>query len=104
MIGATGTGKSTLLLSLIRQDIEAGRGIGLIDPHGDLVEEVLASIPEHRHGDVVLFDPSDEERPVGFNILRAHSDADFRDVYEVLKQCRSAGFRKMQLRATVEQK
>jgi hypothetical protein len=74
VIGATGTGKSTLLLSLIRQDIEAGRGIGLIDPHGDLVEDVLALIPKERHKDVVLFDPSDDEYPVGFNILRAHSD------------------------------
>jgi hypothetical protein len=74
VIGATGTGKSTLLLSLIRQDIEAGRGVGVIDPHGDLVDEVLALVPEARQGDVVLFDPADEVCPVGFNVLRAHTD------------------------------
>jgi len=73
VIGATGTGKSTLLLNLIRQDIEAGRGFGLIDPHGDLVEAVLPLIPKSRHQDVVLFDPSDAERPIGFNILEARS-------------------------------
>jgi hypothetical protein len=74
VIGATGTGKSTLLLSLLRQDIEAGRGVGLIDPHGDLADEVLRSIPEARHKDVVLFDPGDVEQPVGFNILQARSE------------------------------
>jgi uncharacterized protein DUF87 len=73
VIGGTGTGKSTLLLNLIRQDIEAGRGVGLLDPHGDLAEEVLASIPDARLKDVVVFDPSDEERPIGFNILKTHS-------------------------------
>jgi hypothetical protein len=74
IIGATGTGKSTLLKSLIRQDLESGRGIGLLDPHGDLADEVLGLVPEERLGDVVLFDPSDEEFPVGFNVLAAHSD------------------------------
>ena len=74
VIGATGTGKSTLLRSLILQDIDAGRGVVLLDPHGDLVEDVLAGIPEERHGDVVLFDPADEERPVGLNVLQARTD------------------------------
>ncbi len=74
VVGATGTGKSTLLLSMIQQDIEAGRGVGLIDPHGDLVDDVLGLIPEARHGDVVLFDPADEECPVGFNVLQARTD------------------------------
>lgn len=74
LIGATGTGKSTLLRSLIRQDLVSGRGIGLLDPHGDLADEVLGLVPESRLGEVVLFDPSDEEFPVGFNVLRAHSD------------------------------
>lgn len=73
VIGATGTGKSTLLKNLIRQEIEAGQGVALLDPHGDLVEDVLGLVPDERHGDVVLFDPSDEEFPIGFNILRAHS-------------------------------
>ncbi|GMW03099.1 MAG: hypothetical protein AMXMBFR84_42350 [Candidatus Hydrogenedentota bacterium] len=74
VVGASGTGKSTLLLTMITQDIEAGRGIGVMDPHGDLIDDILARIPEHRHKDVVLFDPSDSEHPIGFNILAAHSE------------------------------
>lgn len=74
LIGATGTGKSTLLKSLIRQDLEAGRGLALLDPHGDLADEVLGLVPDDRLADVVLFDPADEEFPIGFNALDAHSD------------------------------
>jgi hypothetical protein len=74
VVGASGTGKSTLLLNLIIQDIERGEGVAVLDPHGDLIDEVLAHIPEHRFADVVLLDPSDEEYPVGFNILSAHSE------------------------------
>lgn len=69
VVGRTGTGKSTLLQNLALQDIEAGRGVGVIDPHGDLVEAILERIPSHRLQDVVLFDPSDTERPIGLNIL-----------------------------------
>jgi hypothetical protein len=74
VIGASGTGKSTLLLNLIIQDIEHGEGVAVLDPHGDLIDEVLAHIPERRFADLVLLDPSDEEYPVGFNILSAHSE------------------------------
>jgi len=74
VIGASGTGKSTFLLNLILQDIQNGQGIAVLDPHGDLIEEILIRIPQERISDVVLFDPSDEEYPVGFNILSAHSD------------------------------
>ncbi|MEI6561381.1 MAG: type IV secretion system DNA-binding domain-containing protein [Verrucomicrobiota bacterium] len=74
LIGASGTGKSTLLFNLIRQDIENGQGIALLDPHGDLADKVLGIIPAERIKDVVLIDPSDEEYSVGFNILSAHSD------------------------------
>jgi len=74
VIGASGTGKSTLLLNLMLQDIERGEGIALLDPHGDLAEAVLARIPENRIDDVVVFDPSDEQFSVGFNILKAHGD------------------------------
>ena len=74
VVGASGTGKSTFLLSLIAQDIDAGRGLALLDPHGDLVDEVLARIPESRTKDVILVDPADLERPIPFNILSAHSD------------------------------
>ncbi len=74
LVGASGMGKSTLLFNLLRQDIERGEGVALLDPHGDLVERVLGIIPPHRRDDVVLVDPSDEEHIVGFNILAAHSD------------------------------
>ena len=74
LIGTSGTGKSTLLLHLLRQDIESGAGLALLDPHGDLIDQVLASIPPSRFDDVILFDPADSEFPIGFNILAAHSD------------------------------
>ncbi len=76
VIGASGTGKSTLLLNLILQDIERGEGLAVLDPHGDLIDEILGRIPERRHGDVVLLDPSDEAFPVGFNVLQAHSEVE----------------------------
>lgn len=74
LIGASGTGKSTLIFNLISQDIKNGEGVAVLDPHGDLIDRILGSIPEHRINDVVLIDPSDEEYSVGFNILSAHSD------------------------------
>lgn len=70
VIGQTGTGKSTLLRNLILQDIEAGRGVGLIDPHGDLAQEVLDHIPPSRTDDVVYFDPSARD-PLALNLFRA---------------------------------
>jgi hypothetical protein len=73
-IGASGTGKSTLILSMAAQDIALGNGFAVLDPHGDLVEDILARIPEERAGDVMLFDPADEDYPIGFNILSAHSE------------------------------
>lgn len=69
LIGKTGTGKSTLIESLILQDIKAGRGVGLLDPHGDLVERVLAKVPGERQGDVVYFDVPDAKQGLGFNPL-----------------------------------
>ncbi|HEY1110451.1 MAG TPA: type IV secretion system DNA-binding domain-containing protein [Opitutaceae bacterium] len=74
VIGASGTGKSTLLFRMIMQDVERGEGLTLLDPHGDLVDRVLGSIPPERAEDVVLVDPSDEDMIVGFNILGARSD------------------------------
>lgn len=67
IIGQTGTGKSTLLKSCVAQDIAAGEGLALIDPHGDLVDEVLDLIPGHRVDDVVVLDPCDRSHVVGFN-------------------------------------
>ncbi len=74
VIGASGTGKSTLLLNMIVQDIQNEDGLAVLDPHGDLIDQVIDRIPEERIKDVVLLDPSDEAYPVGFNILSAHSD------------------------------
>src|ERR1700722_3104775 len=74
LIGASGSGKSTLLLNMIVQDIRNGEGLAVLDPHGDLIDQVISHIPESRIKDVVVLDPSDEEYPVGFNILSAHSD------------------------------
>ena len=65
VIGQTGTGKSTLLHSMIVQDIHWGEGVVVIDPHGSLADDVLASIPKERIGDVVFIDPSETSRPVG---------------------------------------
>lgn len=69
-LGPTGTGKSALCLNLITQDIEAGRGVVVIDPKGDLVEDVLARVPQSRIDDVVVLDPADEQRPVGINVMK----------------------------------
>ena len=74
IIGATGTGKSTLLQNLIMQDINQDRGIAVLDPHGDLIENILANIPANRVSDVVLVDPADSLFPIGFNILSVKSD------------------------------
>lgn len=73
LIGKTGAGKTTLLRNLILQDIEAGEGVGLIDPHGDLAEELLDFIPPRRTDDVVYFNPADIEYPVALNLLRRAS-------------------------------
>jgi len=69
IIGQTGTGKTSLLREMIRQDIEKGEGVGVIDPHGELVEYTLANIPKERIDDVVLFEPFDLNYPMGLNML-----------------------------------
>src|SRR5215510_13091388 len=73
VIGKTGTGKSTLLETLIRQDIAAGRGLALLDPHGDLVERLVAALPEKRQADLIYFNVPDAEHPLGFNPLERSS-------------------------------
>ncbi len=70
-IGKTGTGKTTLLKNLICQDIERGFGVGVIDPHGDLADELLDCIPPWRAKDLLYFNPADSDFPVGFNLLRS---------------------------------
>ncbi len=74
ILGATGTGKSTLLLHLITQDIQNGLGVAVLDPHGDLIDSIIERMPENRYDDVILFDPGDVEYSVGFNILEAQSE------------------------------
>lgn len=69
VIGKTGMGKSTLLENMIESDIRAGKGVGVIDPHGDLAEAVLRFVPKNRTNDVIVFDPSDREYPLAFNML-----------------------------------
>ena len=74
VVGQTGTGKSTLLLNLIRQDLVAREGLALLDPHGDLAEAALAHVPRARTNDLVYLNPADLERPIGFNPLSRVSD------------------------------
>lgn len=69
IIGATGTGKTTILQHMIHQDLNKGNGLAVIDPHGDLSEKLLGIIPENRIEDVVYFDPYDIEYPIGLNVL-----------------------------------
>ncbi|MBI2627958.1 MAG: type IV secretion system DNA-binding domain-containing protein [Candidatus Niyogibacteria bacterium] len=74
IIGKTGMGKSTLLENMAIQDIAAGNGLGIIDPHGELAEKLLNYIPKERLKDVVYFNPADTEFPVAFNVLEKVSD------------------------------
>jgi type IV secretory pathway TraG/TraD family ATPase VirD4 len=70
VIGKTGAGKSTLLEILAMQDVQQGRGLCLIDPHGDLAERLIASIPEHRQSDLIYLNAPDIGQPYGYNPLR----------------------------------
>ncbi|OGK18553.1 hypothetical protein A3D80_01225 [Candidatus Roizmanbacteria bacterium RIFCSPHIGHO2_02_FULL_40_13b] len=74
IIGKTGTGKSELLLEMANQDIAAGHGVCVIDPHGDLIEKIIKFIPPSRAEDVIYFDPSDTQRPMGLNLLEADTE------------------------------
>lgn len=69
VIGGTGNGKTTMLLSGIVQDIQNGRGVAVIDPHGDLAETILKHIPEDRITDVIYMNPDDLSYPIGMNLL-----------------------------------
>jgi len=74
IIGQTGTGKSVLMKNMIQQDIVSGEGVAVIDPHGDLVDDILGLIPKERVNDVIVFNPGDTERPLGLNILEIDPD------------------------------
>ena len=69
VIGQTGTGKSTLMKAMLRQDIEGGKGLCLIDPHGEFAEFALSIVPPERYEDVIYFDPGDVQYPMGLNML-----------------------------------
>jgi CxxC-x17-CxxC domain-containing protein len=70
VLGKSGTGKSVLLSNLIVQNIQNGEGLCVVDPHGELVEEILHLIPEHRVKDVIYFNPADTDFHIGFNVLQ----------------------------------
>jgi DNA helicase HerA-like ATPase len=74
VVGASGSGKSTLLTRMILSDLARGEGVGVLDPHGDLVDEILARFPREREADFILFDPSDDESALGWNMLEARSE------------------------------
>lgn len=69
LVGKTGMGKSTLLENMVVEDIMAGRGVALVDPHGDLAEKVMEYIPSNRVNDVIYFNPADIEYPIAFNVV-----------------------------------
>lgn len=71
VIGKTGMGKSQMLQNMAAQDIMAGRGLGVIDPHGELAEALLDYVPKNRVNDVIYFNPADIEMPIGFNIMES---------------------------------
>jgi len=75
-VGPSGCGKSTFLFNVVRQQMEAGRGVVLIDPHGQLAEEVLDVVPRRRTNQVIFFDASDRTAPVGFNPMAGPPDTD----------------------------
>jgi CxxC-x17-CxxC domain-containing protein len=70
LLGKSGTGKSVLLSNLIVQNIQNGEGVCVVDPHGELVEEILHLIPENRTKDVIYFNPADADFHIGFNVIQ----------------------------------
>ncbi|MDD3861458.1 MAG: type IV secretory system conjugative DNA transfer family protein, partial [Candidatus Gracilibacteria bacterium] len=74
-VGKSGSGKSKLLELLIKEDLEAGKGVGVLDPHGDLVDNCMEFVPKHRMKDVIYFDPADIDFPISFNPLENVDEA-----------------------------
>ncbi len=98
VVGKTGTGKSTLFQNMIIQDINENQGVGIIDPHGELIESILAAIPSTRLKDCILINPVDFDYPVGINLLdaRKHLEKDFCvnyliEVFDALYDLRETG-------------
>lgn len=71
VLGKTGMGKTTMLENMIINDIVAGHGVGVVDPHGDTADKLLDYIPSNRINDVIYFNPADSEYPIAFNVLEA---------------------------------
>lgn len=76
VVGTSGSGKSTLLARMILEDVEKGEGVALLDPHGDLVDEILTRFPEERESDLILFDPGDEDVALGWNMLGCRTETE----------------------------
>ena len=74
IIGQTGTGKTAIIKSMAYQDIQIGNGVCIIDPHGDLVDDMLGTVPEKRLDDAIVFDPSNVQSPLGLNMLEYDRD------------------------------
>ena len=74
IIGKSGSGKSVAISNLVIQDIQDGKGVAVVDPHGDLIETILEHIPKHRADDVIIFNPSDIDRPIGLNMLEPKTE------------------------------
>lgn len=74
VIGQTGTGKSSIFQTMLHQDFKNGEGVAVIDPHGQLIEDLLPHIPRERADDVIYFNPADTERPMGLNLLEAETE------------------------------
>jgi hypothetical protein len=73
VIGQTGTGKSSILQVMIRQDLMNGNGLAVVDPHGSLIDDILPFIPRSRADDVIYFNPGDLDRPLGLNLLEGET-------------------------------
>src|SRR3989338_5297322 len=73
VIGKTGVGKTTLLENMVVADLKAGRGVGIVDPHGEFAERMLDFVPEDRLEDVVYFNPADSDYPIAFNPMESVS-------------------------------
>ena len=69
IIGKTGMGKTVMMENMAIQDIQAGRGVGFVDPHGEAAERVLDFVPPHRINDVIYFNPADIDYPIAFNVM-----------------------------------
>lgn len=76
VIGQTGTGKSSVLQVMIRQDLKNGKGVCVMDPHGQLIDDLLPFVPRERADDLIFFNPADLERPMGLNLLEADTPED----------------------------